>query len=923
MHPVEIKYQENSMKTILRSYSFAITFTIVILPLIYLPFPAFGQITVTPPSYEFPPQQVGSSSQPLQFVITNTGTEEFALHPGHISLAALNGQTTSLSLLTINIWFDQDNWPARFAYMLEEIREMDPDIIGMQEVIQRATLDNQAQQMADSLGYYYYFDSVDPEDRDQRFGNAILSRFPIEETNFRALVPLDAYRKVVHVRVNVDGNSVDVYNTHLHNPAEATETRSQQITDMRDFIAQTSSGGPVFVMGDFNANPDWPEMDLMYEIFTDVYPLFHQNHLDPEHGTLNYHKGHQQRRIDYVFFDNASSNDLMPLSAEIVLDQPNDQDVYASDHFGVFAEFSILSDASDFELDNLEEEVILQPEDTTSVNLIFQPRTTGEKSIILHVADVEVPVSGESFDATIRSFPWSEDFTDIPEFGLPLGWVTNAENWYVFNSGFSGGENPELVFWWEPVGEGTFYVSTPPMETTGLDSMNVSFKHYIDNFQDPGIYDLRLISMVDGQEYLILEWEDPDDVPAEEISVRINSNDHGVGSERLHLAWVFAGSSDNISRWTIDDIIVDAMPSLQVTPGSWQFDAQQLSTASDSVVFTFTNIGGGELTVAPEDILIEGTDAMDFQLVNIADTVRLGNQETAEVSVIFTPSETGNRTADLRIGEVSILLQGEGFDPTITELPWEENFSDVIAGELPLGWSTDSENWGAFNSGNAGGESPEMVFWWQPEVEGRFYLITPQIETAGFSELYLSFKYRVRNFGDPGLYTLSVIAIADGEEFIIEEWVDPPFIQATEFSGLITSEDHRVGSDEFQLAWVFDGITNNISSWDIDDIRLGDVPVGIFDEQGSDVPDEFALSQNYPNPFNPVTNIRYQVPEHSRVTIEVFNVTGQRVATLLNEDRQPGYHTVTFNGNGLASGVYLYRMQAGNFRQTMKFLLIK
>lgn len=299
-----------------------------------------AQIEVDPPSYEFSPQQIGTVSAE-KFEITNQGDEEVTIHPNNIAISTEESESTNLSVMTFNIWFDNENWPDRFNLILKQIREINPDIIGLQEVIQRADLDNQAKQLADSLGYHYYFDSVDEEGNDKRFGNAIVSRHPIEETNFRALEPLDAYRKAVHARVDVNGNSVDVYTTHLHNPGDANQTRKDQINDMQDFIEETSNGELIFVTGDFNANPDWEEMELMYDHYIDVYPLFHENHLDPEHSTLNYHLGHSRRRIDYVFIHRENRADLKLLSAEIVLNEPNEKGVYPSDHFAVIGEFEV------------------------------------------------------------------------------------------------------------------------------------------------------------------------------------------------------------------------------------------------------------------------------------------------------------------------------------------------------------------------------------------------------------------------------------------------------------------------------------------------------------------------------------------------------------------------------------------------------
>ena len=88
-------------------------------------------------------------------------------------------------------------------------------------------------------------------------------------------------------------------------------------------------------------------------------------------------------------------------------------------------------------------------------------------------------------------------------------------------------------------------------------------------------------------------------------------------------------------------------------------------------------------------------------------------------------------------------------------------------------------------------------------------------------------------------------------------------------------------------------------------------------------PFKFVLEQNYPNPFNPLTTIRYGIPQQSRVTLTLFNTLGQLVATLVNENQNAGYHVAKFDGTGLASGVYLYRFQAGEFVQMRKLLLLK
>ncbi|MDW7680195.1 MAG: T9SS type A sorting domain-containing protein, partial [bacterium] len=89
------------------------------------------------------------------------------------------------------------------------------------------------------------------------------------------------------------------------------------------------------------------------------------------------------------------------------------------------------------------------------------------------------------------------------------------------------------------------------------------------------------------------------------------------------------------------------------------------------------------------------------------------------------------------------------------------------------------------------------------------------------------------------------------------------------------------------------------------------------------LPETIQLFQNYPNPFNPTTTIRFALPYSSKVKLDILNMLGQKVTTLLNEQRSAGVHQLTFDAAGLPSGIYLYRLQAGSYVQTRKILLIR
>jgi photosystem II stability/assembly factor-like uncharacterized protein len=97
----------------------------------------------------------------------------------------------------------------------------------------------------------------------------------------------------------------------------------------------------------------------------------------------------------------------------------------------------------------------------------------------------------------------------------------------------------------------------------------------------------------------------------------------------------------------------------------------------------------------------------------------------------------------------------------------------------------------------------------------------------------------------------------------------------------------------------------------------------VVKESRSSLPNEFSLRQNYPNPFNPTTTINYSIPKSSSVSIKVYDLLGREISTLVNENKPVGNYSVQFNASKLVSGVYFYRMHAGDFVQTKKLILLK
>jgi len=100
-------------------------------------------------------------------------------------------------------------------------------------------------------------------------------------------------------------------------------------------------------------------------------------------------------------------------------------------------------------------------------------------------------------------------------------------------------------------------------------------------------------------------------------------------------------------------------------------------------------------------------------------------------------------------------------------------------------------------------------------------------------------------------------------------------------------------------------------------------PLTGVDGRPDGLPTSFTLEQNYPNPFNPSTTITFELPKASMVRLTVYDMLGREVAVIVNERRDAGVHEVRFDGSGLSSGVYLYRLQAGEFVRTLKSVLLQ
>jgi hypothetical protein len=240
--------------------------------------------------------------------------------------------------------------------------------------------------------------------------------------------------------------------------------------------------------------------------------------------------------------------------------------------------------------------------------------------------------------------------------------------------------------------------------------------------------------------------------------------------------------------------------------------------------------------------------------------------------------------------------------------------------------------------GDEANNAPSAVTLLTPE-DGDSVLVTPDMLAAGQDELRLDWEGSTDADGDPISYIVT-IGVDDGsgaavsldmDSTLSEDYLGALYMDLMEAADSSTVD---ISSGVFTVLWdvsATDGMDTTLSENGPFAVTLD---VGWFlgvDGHGV-IPDQFALHQNYPNPFNPITTIRYDVPEAARVTIEVYNLLGMRVRTLVSDDHQAGYHTVRWNGLNergvaVASGMYIYRIHAdgatGSFTDIRKLVLMK
>jgi hypothetical protein len=257
-------------------------------------------------------------------------------------------------------------------------------------------------------------------------------------------------------------------------------------------------------------------------------------------------------------------------------------------------------------------------------------------------------------------------------------------------------------------------------------------------------------------------------------------------------------------------------------------------------------------------------------------------------------------------------------------------FENWTAGD-PVGWNTNNVL-GVFTPVTQSSNSHSGNFAVQLEVTNFQGLpVFPSIQSGLFgfpvSQAYehLTGYYQFNPILPSNILSIAVafrkngVAIGEGFKFL-----STPRANYTQFNVPII-----YGSGEVpDTAWIAIAVTDTMSNLTtgsialIDDLELSGTPTTIADNDNL-LPKRFKLEQNYPNPFNPTTTIEFSIPEAAQVQLSIYNQLGEKVANLVNDNLTAGIHRIEWQAKNFPSGVYFYKITAGNFSDIRKMVLLK
>ncbi len=796
----------------------------------------------------------------------------------------------TLKILTFNIYGAPDSdWEIREHMILEELAILQPDFIGFQEIVQNPAAgvgpDNRAKVLADSLYYrtglrydfrfaYTHFSWGQFDE-----GIAILSRHLILDSDFLDLPPGLFARKVLWCRILSPAGIINFFDTHL-SFGDQEPVRIQQVQAMKPFV-ETKDNDHVavanIICGDFNAIPGSPPILLMTLPDTNgtVY-LDSWEEANPGQPGYTVPSNNPDARIDYIFLKGGEYVEI--ISSDRVLNQPNANNIYPSDHIGVFSKIA-----------------------------------TGVHSVGLNILSPQAGqvVSGQT------NISWSMNSQAEPVFIYIYLSNDCGQSWWEEWSG-PGGSN---TYSWNTnlVPDGTRYMlQIAARGDTSYGLAKTSGRFTVNN---PGNVppEIELFSPRGGESWSginAVRWfaADADGDPLT-ISLDISTDD---GRSWELLAPNLPG--DSLYLWNTPQFPNSPFYRLRLRANDGIHEV-----ADTSNIFEVLN----PRTLLPSSIFQHqaGTASAILNALVVNPTQITGHQYRITFNDTLLPAKTYN-VEDMNTGMtvVSNATQLNG----LTEGPYFDGLRLLIRDFDPAEVNQDSSHW------LTGSSTLEInIFLPSINIGGTIYqgFANPTDYTITVFDQYVDTSSTA--FGAPAIpmkFTVWNETENRRSEIIYDDQGSNGSI--SRFDVIYILEPDSVGQPRLVWAINFGGPPSVTAPLPGDIYRLSTFKpltyqdiytfnAAVFIGEAWAQHNGFRLYQNYPNPFNPVTTIEFDLPNAGKVTLKIFNILGEEVATIHSGKLPSGHHSFKWDATGMASGVYLYRLETGIYLVTKKLILMR
>ncbi|MDP8267960.1 MAG: C25 family cysteine peptidase [Candidatus Tenebribacter davisii] len=541
-------------------------------------------------------------------------------------------------------------------------------------------------------------------------------------------------------------------------------------------------------------------------------------------------------------------------------------------------------------------------------------------------------VSGSgNFSAQIGGYLIEEYFDSW----LPIEWTTEGgSNWTQGSSSNAGGTTPEAEFYWSPSTTAVQRLVSKPVNTTGAGSLNLSFMQTVDNYN--GNYTIRLETTSDG-----LTWNTVTTFPSSNFGpqleeIEITTPD--VGSPTFQIAWTFDGYSYNINNWYVDNVIlgggtiaVVGTVAGVVTDADSGFpidgaDIAGLAVSGADGSYTF------DISVGTYDFTCSAVNYFDI----LIEDVIVQEDQTTTINFAMNPSFPPQNVEAEIMDYNDIVITWETPTEFLTENTTEKKTinialeNKVITREL----TEQTRSLTGYTIYEDGTELTEIT-------DPATLTYTDEALDAG------NYAYTVTAVYDDGESNPSepanVNVILPAPINVLAESQDPNIIISWEIPAERGIDSYKVYRDNAMIAedlsispyedlnvpsgtYTYNVVTVYDGDWESE--MSDDAVIDHTDFNSVLKPTETQLTGNYPNPFNPVTNISFSMNEPGNISINIYNMKGQLVKTLINEYLDAAYHNVVWNGKdnsskSVSSGIYFYKMRTGNYTATKKMILMK